>query len=130
MPAIANIAINDGKTTPVLHTFVPQTTDGSLGKLINRASAAIIDGQEQLWIEYQAPKTPNAAHRYSVKLVRPVVQAVDGVDQVVYKSTTNLTFNFSSRSTAAERKDEVALLGNLLANTTFKAAVENLEPYY
>lgn len=130
MPAIANIAIADGKTTPVTHTFQPQTTNGALAKLINRASAAIIEGQEQLWIEYQAPLTSNAGHRYTVKMVRPVVQAVNGVDQVAYKSTTNLSFNFSQRSTNAERKDDVTLLSNLLQNATFRSAVENLEPYY
>lgn len=129
MPAIANIAINDGKASPVTHTFSPQTTDGSLAELLNRSST-IQSGMEQLHIEYVKPRSANAAHQYKVKLVRPVVAQVNGLDTVVRKSTTTVQFNFSSDSTAAERKDEVALIKNLLTNATFAAAVENLEPYY
>lgn len=129
MPAIANIAINDGKTTPVLHTFSPQTTDGALAELVNR-SAVIQSGMEELHIEYVKPRSANAAHQYKVKLVRPVVAQVSGVDTVVRKSTTIITMNFSQASTAADRKDEVALIKNLFSNATFAAAVENLEPYY
>jgi hypothetical protein len=65
-----------------------------------------------------------------VKLVRPVVAQVNGVDTVVRKSTTLITMNFSQASTPADRKDEVALIKNLFSNATFAAAVENLEPYY
>lgn len=129
MPAIANIAINDGKATPVTHTFSPQTTDGSLAELLNR-SATIQAGMEQLHIEYVKPRSANAAHQYKVKLVRPVTALVSGVDTVVRKSTTTITMNFSSDSTAADRKDEVALIRNLFTNATFASAVENLEPYY
>lgn len=130
MPAIANIAIADGKGTPITHTFVPMTTDGSLAKLINRASGTTLDGAEQLWIEYRAPKTKTGAHSYVIKMVRPVVGTVDGQEVVIRKSTTNCTLNFAANSTAADRKDEVILMSNLFANATFRLAVENLEPYY
>lgn len=129
MPAIAAIAINDGKTTPVLHTFSPQTTNGSLAEFLNR-SATIQAGMEQLHIEYVKPRSANAAHQYKVKLVRPVTANVSGVDTVVRKSTTTLTMNFGNDSTAADRKDEVALLRNLFTNAGFISAVENLEPYF
>jgi len=129
MPAIANIAINDGKATPVTHTFTPQTTDGSVAELLNR-SATMPSGMEQLTIEYVKPRSANAAHQYKVKLVRPVIAQVAGIDTVVRKSTSSIAFNFSSDSTAADRKDDVTLLRNLLTNATFALAVENLEPYY
>lgn len=129
MPAIGNIAINDGKAAPVLHTFAPQTTDGSLAELVNR-SAVIQSGMEQLHIEYVKPRSQNAAHQMKVKLVRPVVAQVNGVDTVVRKSTTTIVHNFSSESTAADRKDEGALIKNLYTNASFLAALENLEPFY
>lgn len=129
MPAIGNIVINDGKATPVAHTFAPVTTDGSAAQLANRA-ASIPRGFEKLNVEVRKPQSTTGSYRVQMDMEFPVVATVDGVEQVVRTSKASLVLNISQDSSTAERKDIRVLIANALQNTLVAQAIENLEPLY
>lgn len=129
MPAIGNIAISDGKSTPVTHTFAPKTTDGSTGKLANRAPA-IAAGFELLDLTIREPGSAAASYALQGQMVLPVVEVVNGVNTVTRQGKSSITLNFSQASTAQERIDQLKLLQNLLGHATVIAMVTNLEPLY
>lgn len=129
MPAMGPIAINDGKTTPVVHTFAPVRTDGSSGKLANR-SASIPQGFETLEVTVREPQSATGSYRLDFSMTLPSVAAVDGQDQVVRRSKATLTLNLSPLSSAQDRKDIRILLKNMLDNTLVTQVIENVEPLY
>lgn len=129
MPAIGPLSINDGKATPVAHVFAPVTTDGSKARFANRITGTPV-GYEKLDLELREPKSGSGAYRLIGKLVRPVLQTVDGADVVARTSTTNFDINFAQNSTAGERKDDIALIKNLLGHATLVSMVDTLEPIY
>nr|UOL49015.1 MAG: hypothetical protein 2 [Leviviridae sp.] len=129
MPAIAAIALADGKATPVTHTFAPVTTNGSAAELANRA-ASIPQGFEELDVEVRQPSSPTGSYRVEIDMVFPVVATVNGVDTVVRTSKMTLVYNASQLTTAAERKDHRVLMQNCLANSLVTQVIENLEPLY
>lgn len=129
MPAIGNIAINDGKATPVTHTFAPVTTDGSTAELANR-SASIPQGFEVLKVEVRKPTSNTAAYRLYIEMVLPTVALVNGVDTVIRFNKASLTINISQLSSEADRKDLRVLLQNLFGHATMATVFEKLEPIY
>jgi len=129
MPAIGNIALLDGKGTPLTHTFAPVTTNGGLAKFANR-SATIPQGFESLSVEVTTPATKEAAHRVKIKAAFPTVAAVNGLDTVVRTSSFECVFNESQLSTSAERIDHLKLMANMLLHATTVTVMTNLEPIY
>lgn len=129
MPAIGNIAITDAETSPVTHTFAPVTTDGSTGKLANRA-ATIPQGYETLSVELRQPTSVTGAYRLIAKMNDPVIATVNGSDAVVRNSSASLELNFSQLSTVQERKNLIKLLSNLLNHATFISMAGDLEPLW
>jgi hypothetical protein len=129
MPAIADISINDAKTTPVAHVFGPVTTNGSRAELANRA-ASIISGFELLNIEVRKPASPTGAYRMIGKLTLPTVGAVSGADAVIRTSSASFEINFAQASTVQDRKDAVKLLSNLFNHATVVTMAEKVEPLY
>lgn len=129
MPAINAISINDGKSTPVAHVFEPLTTDGKKAIFLNRAPGQP-NAFERLELSVSEPKSPTGAYRVVGSLTRPILATVDGVDTVVRTSRVNFDINCSQSGSLAERKDDVALIANLFDDTSFRTAVQNLEPFY
>lgn len=129
MPAIGSLSINDGQATPVAHVFAPVSTDGTKARLANRVAGLPV-GYEKLELELREPKSAAGAYRLIGKMTRPIMQVVDGVNVVVRTSTTNFDVNFAQNSTAAERKDDVALIKNLFGHATVISMVDTLEPLY
>lgn len=129
MPAIGTITVNDGATTPIQHSFSPQTTDGRSAQLLNR-TAAIPRGYEKLETDVRLAQSATGANKVSLKLTLPVVQAVNGVNTVVRQSQVEVVFYLSQDSTAQERKDARVLMANLLAHANVQTMIENVEPQY
>lgn len=129
MPAIAQIQLADGQTTPVTHNFDPKTTNGSLARWVD-TSETIPQGFSTLSINYVEPANNAAAHRFLVEIRDPTVVSVNGVDTVVYVNSCKLEFNFSTSSSLQSRKDAFAYVKNLMANATFNTAVTTIQPYY
>lgn len=129
MPALAAIAIDDGASTPVTHTFSPQTTDGRSALLLNRTSV-LPRGMEQLTTDVRLAQSATGANKVTLKLVLPVVQSVNGINTVVRQSQVTVVFDLSQDSTAQERKDIRVLMANLLANASVVSMIGNIEPQY
>lgn len=130
MPQLASITLTDGKASPASHVFAPVTTNGSDARLANRA-ATIPQGFEALELKVRDPgNSKTAAYTVSGSLNLPVVQTVDGSEQVVRNSKFEFTFRLSQASTAQDRKDILALAASLFGNATMKSVVENVEPLY
>lgn len=129
MPAITALTINDGQASPVAHVFDPVTTTGKVAKWVNRAGA-FIGAYETLVFEVREPTTKGAAYRVIGSLTRPITALVNGVTIVVRTNKTNFDINFSQESTLAERKDDAAMIANLMANSAIKSAIQNVEPFW
>lgn len=129
MPALASITVADAMGTPVNHTFVPVTTDGSMAKYANRA-ATTPKGYETLSIEVRNPTSPQAAYRTILKGNFPTEVTVDGQIVIDHQSSFEIVINSAQLSTAQERKNHLKMLSNLLAHATLVAVHENLEPVY
>ena len=129
MPAIAALSINDGATTPVAHTFSPQTSDGSKAKWADR-SPTIPAGFQTISHELAAPNGTRTVHKVTMGFMVPVVAVVDGVDTVVRYNSAQLVYNLHPQSTLQERKNIMAYVTNTNSNASVKTSVENLEPFY
>lgn len=129
MPALGNIAINDGKATAVTHTFAPVTTDGSKAELANRA-ATIPQGYEGLKVSVAKPGSATGAYRIDIEMTFPVVASVGGIDTVVRTSKFVATLYESAVGPEADRKDHRVMISNLFLNTLVTQVIEKLEPIY
>lgn len=129
MPAIAALAINDGQTTPVSHSFAPVTTNGSLAKFADR-SPTIPAGFRTFSHEVSEPSGSRTTNKIASGLYLPVVATVDGVDQVVRYNSFSGTLNVHPDATLQERKDLLAYIVGFYSNALVKQTVENIEPFY
>lgn len=128
MPQLGNLVINDGKTTPVAHTFKPRSIEGGVTTLVESTGVPI--GESRITMAHS--RNNNGRVRATIKLSMPVVQdaIVNGVTKptLVRNAYVDLTFNFDSTSSMEERRDVVALVKNALADTTLvKGFVVDLE---
>lgn len=129
MPAIAALSINDGQTTPVAHTFSPQSTTGAKAMWADR-SPSIPAGYRTISHEIAEPSGNRTVYRDTFGFMIPVVATVDGSDTVVRYNSADIRLNVHPQSTLQERKDLIAYVTNFLANATVKTSVENQEPFY
>lgn len=128
MPAIANLSINDGQSTPVAHTFAVGTTDGQNAKWLEKTAAAST-GYYSLTYGVRLGKTPTAANVVEVSIIMPTLDGTS-LNGVMRKSSASLRINFAQSASQQEMKDMVAYLTNFLSNVNVKAAIPNLEPFY
>lgn len=129
MPALGTITVNDGEATPVAHAFSPVSTDGSRARYANRVATSPV-GYETLQIEVIEPKSAGQAYAVRITGYDPVTATVDGNDVVARYNSFELKMNFSSLSSAQERKNDRVMLSNLLTNAAVVSVIENLEPVY
>lgn len=137
MSAIANIVINDGKATPVAHTYNPWKTDPASYRESISGVAQI--GQGRITVTGKTATAPNGMNRVNVKLELPVLEtaAANGSFNgyiagpgVAYTVTASVDFILPNRSSEAERKDLRVLLTNLLANANLVDSIDKLQlPY-
>lgn len=135
MSAIAPITINDGKATPVAHTFNPIATVPPTYHENGDADVPVI-GENEILISL---KKGNGTIQKAVLTLRvPVLEVQSGSSyagyeappKVAYYLQANVEFFLPNRSTPAQRKDLRVLTANLLANAQVIAAVEALEVPY
>lgn len=129
MPAISNIAINDGAATPVSHTFAVVSTTGAKAEWSDRSPGSPA-GFLGISHEVRRPATANAAQRVVIGFNIPVLESVDGKLQVTRFSSAKVEFNLANLSTEQERKDVLAYVRNFLANADVATSVTNVEPFY
>lgn len=137
MSAIGVITINDGKTTPVAHTFNPFQTTPALYREAVAGLATI--GQGRVSASARFSKASNGMNRVNLSLELPVLEtaAANGSYSgyiagpgVAYTVTAKVDLILPNRSTEAERKDLRVLLTNLLGQAQMSDLIDKLQPPY
>lgn len=134
MSQIAQIAIQDGKTTPVTHTFNPISSSPSAYYRESVASLALV-GQGTLDLRM---REESSVIRVNCVMSLPALESASGANsagytagpKVAYSHTVKVEFLLPKRGDAAQRKDLRVMLQNLLANTQVIDLVENLAVPY
>ena len=131
MPQNTAIAIADGASTPVVHTYSPTSIDAGLAKWNERASGVLI-GQPTITWSTRAPTKASPTYKMTGKLTIPkVVVTTDStgktVSSVDYTNLASFDIVVSDRSSKQERTDLRVLLSNLLKNAVIVSAVDDAE---
>jgi hypothetical protein len=138
MTAIAALSINDGKATPVAHSFSPQNIKDGVARWVDR-SAGIAIGYPALSFSLREPSKASKNYRITAKVVLPVLEqtspstatGIQPAPTVAYTLLATTEIVLPERSVLADRKDLAAYLRNFLANpTVITAALENFEAVY
>lgn len=126
-----SISINDGKVTPVAHVFTQdaQQNGADPAEFVNRSNVNGPNFWERLrgWITLgQKASQP---HVIKVKLSRPIAGTVDGNPAVLGKHEVILTLLIDqSVATEADVLDSVALIANLVDNSTIRGQLKSFAP--
>lgn len=137
MAAFANITINDGATTPVAHTFGPNTLVGLKADYADR-SGGISVGYPTISILSSVPSKTSRLYKTRVKIVLPVLEVVNastwsGITPAptkAYDMVGIIEFFCPERSTLQNRKDIRAFIKNLMNDAVMTALVETQETIY
>lgn len=115
MSAIANLVAYDGQSTPVIHTFYPESVsreaDGAVKATWKEAAVGVPD-YAQGRVTAVGRKLKSGVNRVSVRVELPVMESVSGVNasgytaapKVAYVDAFEGTLYGSPRSTIAGRR--------------------------
>lgn len=134
MPAIASIVLNDGKATPVAHTFSPKAQRGE-STLFEDRSGGIPAAFPKI---STLVKESAQMRRVSTFITIPTLRAVAGANsggftpaaEVAYALRVKVEFELPMLCTVGEREDLKAYLQNLLANADYTKVVIDNDDYY
>lgn len=139
MPAIGNVTINDGATTPVAHIFAPAGISGLVASYADR-SGGIPVGYPTLDLSLRAPSNQSREKMYlaTVRIKTPILDVtspstatgIQPAPSVGYTPIAELKFWLPERSTLQNRKDLRAFAKNIMADAVVTALVETLENVY
>lgn len=139
MSAIANIVINDGKATPVAHTFAPVTSSDPNGVAVwtDRVSGIAV-GFPVLSFKLRAPVKGSRVYRLTAKVKYPVLNVtspstgtgIQPLPSVAYNIEANIDFVIPEASLLPDRKDFFAFVKNYMASATWTQAVEQYEDVF
>ena len=139
MPAIGNVVINDGATTPVAHIFAPAGISGNVASLADR-SGGIPVGYFTLDISLRPPSSQSLEKMYlaTFRIKTPILEqtsastatGIQPAPTVGYTPIAELKFWLPERSSLQNRKDLRLFVKNLLADAVVTAVVDNLESVY
>jgi hypothetical protein len=144
MPARANITVNDGKATPVAHTFNP-SEDGEVD-LFEDKSGGVAIGYPLIMVRFRRPTSPtsgqnsgnNRVYRIQLNFAWPVLEVtsastgtgIQPAPTVAYVLRSNQEWLIPERSALADRKDLRAIVYNTLANADIKKVLEEQEAFW
>lgn len=126
---IANISVNDGKSTPVAHVFSPMQA-GQVSTW--RENVADIPLDAQTFIRARRTRE-KSLRRIRISLMQYALEEVGNVNgdgykaapKIAYNETANIEFITHARSTAARVKDLRTLVANILSNPQIMDLVDN-----
>lgn len=125
MPSNAPIVVNDGKSTPVEHTFDPSDLNGSIATFTNYGEAHP-PGRETIRVQ-KSSKSGGAIREVSITMVIPRVVTIDGLASVPDYRTYTLRCLMPASASETELDSDTGMLANLLANANIKKIVERGE---
>jgi len=112
MPALQNLVLTDRQTTPVAHTFVPQTVTKEGVAIVNEITGAAV-GDPRYTI---STRRASGKMKSRVTFHVPVVQTetINGISKpkVVREGVIDATFTFSMESTEAERNNAIGMFAD------------------
>lgn len=125
------ISINDGKATPVAHVFSQdaQQNGPDPSEFVNRSNANGPSFWERLrgWVTLATKASQ--PHVVKVKMTRPIPGTINGIPAVLGKHEAILTLLIDqSVAVDADVKDTVAMMSNLLADTTIRGQMGTFAP--
>ncbi len=138
MTAIAALTLNDGKPTPVAHTFSPVNIDqAGVAKWADR-SGGIAIGYPAVSFSIRQPTKASRMYRVTAKVVLPVLEqtsastatGIQPAPTKAYDLLATLELVLPERSTLDQRKDLLAYVKNYIANSVLTSAVSDFESVY
>lgn len=139
MPAIGNVVINDGATTPVAHTFAPAGQEGLVNSYADRLSGIPV-GYYTLDISLRKPSPKSLEKMYlaTFRIRTPILEVtspstasgIQPAPTVGYNPICEIKFWLPERSSLQDRKNLRAYAKNLMADAVVTAVVESLESVY
>lgn len=138
MSNIANIAVYDGQSTPVLHTFVADSVSKS-GNIITalwKETVAGVPDEAQGRLTMKRATLKSGVVRTSVRVDLPVMESVSGVNaagytaapKVAYVDSTEVVNYSSKRATIAGRRSCRMLAVNVSNNIGTSVAAATSGP--
>lgn len=134
MSQIGNIVINDGKATPVAHTFNPVQSSPIA---IYREALSTLPLIGNAVIELR-PSMQGDLNKVKIVLAVPVLETQTGANaqgytaapKVAYVNKVNMEFFLPSRGTGDQRKDLRVLASNLLKDAQIVDLIDNINVPY
>lgn len=127
MPTLGNIVINDGKATPVAHTFYPTVNRETGIKWTDRTGSSPL---EFPYITWNSQWTNNGQlFRPKYALTIPIVEIRNGVTYKVADARVVAEAFLPEVASLAVRKDLHMMTRNLLALTSSEAMFNYSESY-
>lgn len=133
MSTIANIVAFDGASTPVAHTFVPQSVTREKNKITafyKEANITVPDAaQGKITLSLEA--LPSGVYKVDSRVEIPVMEAIAGNNssgytappKVAYVDTINSTGYFSNRSTITDRRITRGISNNVMSGVSTTVAL-------
>lgn len=138
MSQIANIAVYDGASTPVLHTLVPVsvTREGGKVKAEWREQIAGVPVNAQVTTSMVIERLASGVYRTETRVAVPVMETVSGQNaagytaapKIAYTNTLVVSGYFHERSDVAGRRLAKQLVANMLNNISTSVAAATAGP--
>lgn len=129
MSSAVAITVNDGKATPVAHTYTPVQNPGSDGFTFFDAAIGIPAYEWKIWSKLKMGGI-RANTTSSVGTIMPVTKLVDGVMVQDHVNSAKTEFTFAPNATSAERADLYATQINALNHALIKEQTRDLKGLY
>lgn len=133
MSAIANIVAFDGASTPVSHTFVPQSVTREKNKITAsyKENTLTVPDAAQGRVTLSLEKLPSGVFRVDSLVEIPVMEAVNGNNssgytappKVAYVDTLRSIGYFSDRSTITDRRIARGISNNVMSGVSTSVAL-------
>lgn len=129
MATFANLTINDGKATPVAHTFSAKTCIGRTAIWEDRVTGIPI-AYPKLSL---TTKDSDVVRRVNMSLSLPVLKQINGVNDQGYTPAASVSHSYKGSielllpqiGTQAERNDFIAYMTNAFNQTLIKAVMKD-----
>lgn len=114
MPQLQSLTLTDRQSTPVAHTFTPESISQNVGSVVENKDVPIGNPRYSLSLR-QTAKAYKATLKFAVPVV--VTQTINGINTPVVARTSyvNCEFEFDKTSSEQERKDVVGMFQSSLA---------------
>lgn len=130
MGQITSLTFNDGQAVPASHTFSPAGNLAPGGAIFEDRTAGVAIGYIKVKATLAPPAGKSKVYRARASVELPILQTVDGVQQVAYTLRGNVEYLIPDQSTDAQRKDLHAFMSNSLNQTLIRGVLRDLDPLY